>query len=118
MKFNLVLASFTALAFFYYGLSCLFSKKMVEEFNRFGLSNQQRMITGVLQLLGSIGILIGFKFPLLGMVGTVGLSALMLLGFAVRVKIKDGIEESLPSFVFMIINGYLFYGFYLVNYIR
>jgi len=32
----------------------------------------------------------------------------MLLGFIVRLKIKDSILLSLPSFAFMIFNGYLF----------
>ncbi|WP_425391650.1 DoxX family protein [Ekhidna sp.] len=118
MTLNLLLASFTSLAFFYYGLTCLFSQRMVDEFKRFGLSNQQRIITAIFQLLGAIGIFVGFKYPFIGLVSTGGLSLLMLMGFGVRVKIKDKLKESFPSFAFMVINAYLLYDFYLNHYIK
>ncbi len=85
---------------------------MINEFNRFGLEVYQRILTGLLQLLGSIGILIGLLYPWIGMAATAGLSLLMLLGFGVRLKVRDSIKASLPSFLFMIINAYLFLWFF------
>ncbi len=85
---------------------------MVDEFKRFGLTNQQRLLTGILQLLGAIGLAMGPYYPFIGMTAAAGLSLLMLLGFSVRIKIKDSIRESIPSFIFMIINGLLFFDFY------
>jgi hypothetical protein len=81
---------------------------MKVEFNRFGLNEVQRKITGVLQILGGVFLLLGFASPLIGLIGAGGLTIQMLLGFMVRLKIKDSIILSLPSFVFMILNGYLF----------
>ncbi len=85
---------------------------MRKEFDRFGLSQTQRIITGIAQMLGALGLLLGLFYPILGLIATLGLSLLMLMGFAVRLKIKDKLRESLPSFLFMILNGYLFWELY------
>jgi len=78
------------------------------EFNRFRLSNVQRKITGLLQILGGIFLLLGFINPLIGLVAAGGLTVQMLLGFIVRLRIKDSFILASPSFIFMILNGYLF----------
>lgn len=78
------------------------------EFRRFQLTNNHRQLTGILQILGGTALLIGLAIPVIGMVATGGLAIQMLLGFIVRLRIKDDILLSLPSFIFMILNGYLF----------
>ena len=110
-----ILTLFVAFCFTGYGITCLFSEKMVKEFQRFGLTNLQRKLTGVLQILGSLGLVIGYFFyPLLALFAATGLSLQMLLGFAVRIKNKDGFYDSSPSFVFMVLNAYLAYAYYLL----
>jgi len=84
------------------------------EFTRFGLSNLQRQITGVLQVIGSLGLLF-FSYSLeLAAISAAGLSLLMLLGFIVRVQIKDSIYESSPAFIFMVLNAIIAYKLYLL----
>lgn len=117
MSINLILICLNAIAFFYYGIHCIFSSKMVEEFSRYGLSDIQRQLTGALQILGALGVLVGILAPLVGVVASAGLTALMLLGFGVRLKIRDSVLESLPSFIFMLLNFYLFYYYYLALWI-
>lgn len=118
MILNTGIAVFTSVAFFYYGLTCLFSNHMVKEFYRFGLTDQQRILTSILQLLGAVGIVVGIRLPFVGLVATIGLSLLMLMGFIVRLRIRDDIRQSTPSFAFMLINAYLFYFYYLSAYIK
>ncbi|MFT5238618.1 MAG: hypothetical protein ACI840_000602 [Ulvibacter sp.] len=101
----------SAISFLFYGLNCLFSKKMFQEFKRFGLSNFQKT-TGILQLLGVIGLLMGYFYPILTLIASAGLALLMLLGFLVRLKIKDGLLASLPAFTFMLLNLYIFLASY------
>ena len=84
---------------------------MTEEFKRFGLNTPQRKITGILQVLGGLGLLLGIDYPLIGLIAAGGLSLLMLLGFVVRLKIRDSIRQTLPSFIFIVLNGYLFWQF-------
>lgn len=84
---------------------------MLDEFRRFGLPDSQRILTGVLQLLGSAGLFAGLIMPALGFLSSAGLALMMLIAFGVRIRIKDGIVQSAPSLAFMIINGYLALGF-------
>jgi len=102
----------TSLAFLYYGINCLFSQIMNDEFLRFGLTKKQRHLTGVLQVIGALGLISGLSISRVGMFAALGLTILMILGFIVRLKIKDSFLQSLPSFIFIWINLYLFYMFY------
>ncbi len=87
---------------------------MKEEFERFGLDSQ-RKLTGVLQLLGATGLIVGVWIsPFIGLMAAAGLSLLMLFGFGVRLKLRDGLKASIPSFFFMLVNAYLSYQFYLI----
>lgn len=84
---------------------------MVDEFRRFGMPDSQRILTGVLQLLGAAGLFAGLIYPALGLLSSAGLSLMMLIAFGVRIRIKDGLVQSAPSLAFMFINGYLALGF-------
>jgi hypothetical protein len=85
---------------------------MIEEFKRFGMNDLQRKMTGTLQILGSTGLLGGLLFPYIGLLAAAGFTAMMLVAFVVRLKIKDNFAQSIPSLFFMIINGWLMIGFF------
>ncbi|MFT6181824.1 MAG: putative membrane protein YphA (DoxX/SURF4 family) [Paracoccaceae bacterium] len=101
-----ILNLFCALSFIAYGVSCLAAAHMVREFERFGLPNY-RKLTGILQLLGAVGLLIGFRFPIIGALAAGGLALQMLIGFGVRLKIRDHFLQSLPAFAYLLINAWL-----------
>lgn len=87
---------------------------MQAEFIRYRLEDKRRL-TGFLQLLGGFGLFFGWAFsPILAMVSSLGLAVLMLLGFGVRIKIKDTWIQSLPSLSYAILNGYLAISYYAV----
>ena len=101
----------TMLAFLGYGLCCIFSAHMVAEFERYRLS-RFRLLTGYLQILGAVGLLVGFfLIPVVGLMAALGLSVQMLLGFGVRLRLGDSFLQCLPSFGFMLINAGLVLGF-------
>lgn len=109
-----VLALFSGVCFLFYGISCLFSQKMILEFERFGIP-QYRKLTGILQILGGTSIIIGlYTLPIMGLVGAAGLSTLMLMGFVVRLKIKDSLALSAPSLLFGLLNAFLAYKFIIM----
>ena len=82
---------------------------MVNEFKRFKLSRYRRL-TGVLELHGGLGQLLGFYFSgEIYIFSTVGLATLMLLGVVTRVKIKDRWYEILPAFILLLLNTYIAY---------
>ena len=113
MTLLLALISFNSIAFLSYGVSCLFGPKMKTEFLRLGLTNSHRIITGVSQVLGGLGLVVGYYSDLrISILSAIGLSVLMFAGFITRLKIKDPIAETLPSFLFMLLNIILTYFMY------
>ena len=101
-----ILIFVSAFAFLYYGLTFFTNSKMTEEFERYKLA-KFRYLIGILQLLGGFGLLVGLMWNTALIISSGGLSLLMMIGFGVRIKMKDGVLDSLPSFIFMLINGYI-----------
>jgi DoxX-like family len=97
----------SGISFIIYGCLLFISPQMQDEFKRFGLEKFTKL-TGVLELLGGIGMLTGLMFDNILLISSGGLTLLMLLGFIVRLKVKDGLWLSFPSFFFMILNLYVF----------
>ncbi len=81
---------------------------MVVEFKRYGLSRFRRIV-GVLELLGGLGLLLGFYYPILSILASAGLTVLMFLGTVVRLKTKDLLWEIIPAFTLMLLNSYIFF---------
>ena len=98
-----LLIVFIAMSFLYYGLACIYSKRMVEEFIRYGVP-QFRQFIGLMEVLGALGLLFGFLFPLVQILAAAGLALLMLLGCVLRIKIRDSSIQILPAFIFMLLN--------------
>ena len=104
----LILSLLLSFCFLFYGINCLFFDKMKTEFARFGLTDSQRKITGYLQILGGLGLAIGWFFSSIILIfSAFGLSILMLLGFITRLRIKDSLYASFPALFFFLINLYL-----------
>lgn len=79
---------------------------MEGEFLRYGIP-QFRKLTGLLQLLGAIGIIIGFWIVPLQILSTLGLSLLMLFGIITRMVIKDSLIKTSPALFYCLLNAYL-----------
>ncbi len=81
---------------------------MEAEFVRFGLG-QFRIMTGILEILGGTGLLIGYYGNQLAyLISSGGLALLMLLGTLVRLRIKDSLTQTLPALGLLLINAYIF----------
>jgi hypothetical protein len=104
MTSSLVLVS--GISFIFYGSLILLSDHMKREFRRYNMT-KFRTLTGVLELLGGTGLLIGLSYNPLMILSSAGLGTLMLLGTIVRVKVKDRPVEIVPAFVLMVINFYI-----------
>ena len=103
-----VLILLSSISFWLYGISYFTSPHMKDEFRRFGLQ-KLGALTVALELSGAAGLMIGLKVPLILLIAAGGLGLLMLLGVAVRIKMKDSIWISLPSLFFMLLNFYIFF---------
>lgn len=101
-----VLRAVSMLSFFYYGISVLVSDAMVKEFEKFGLL-RFRKVTGVFEVLGATGLLVGYFIPPLVIVASGGLALLMFLGLAARHRAGSTLVEALPALAMLLINAYV-----------
>jgi hypothetical protein len=107
MNTSLVLAqSLSILAFASYGVACIISPHFEAEFERYGLPKFRRLI-GLLEIMGALGLLIGFIFDPLRILSAGCLSLLMVCGIAVRIKIKDNFLAMLPALILMLLNIFI-----------
>lgn len=81
---------------------------MKEEFKRYDLE-RFRLLTGILEVAGGLGILVGFVFNPLYLFSTLGLGLLMGLGLLARIRAKDPVIQMVPALALMIINFWLFW---------
>jgi hypothetical protein len=78
-------------------------------FHRYGLS-QFRTLTGSLELLGGIGLIVGQYYVPILYLSAAGLSLLMFLGVIVRFMTRDPLFQILPAFILMLINLKILFG--------
>lgn len=81
---------------------------MVVEFERYRLA-KYRVLTGFLEMAGALGQLIGFWIPSVGVAASGGLALLMICGLWTRWRIRDPWVSSLPAFILLLLNSYLFW---------
>jgi hypothetical protein len=98
-----ILAASSAAAFLFYGLACLFSSKLVAEFERYRLA-RWRVLVGSLEVAGALGLIAGWWFPPLQTAAAAGLFALMICGLWARWRIRDPWYAMLPAFVLAVVN--------------
>ncbi|MEJ6680707.1 MAG: DoxX family protein [Flavobacteriales bacterium] len=114
MKLLTILTWLSGLSFVYFGIGCFISDFIMSEFNRYGLA-KFRTLTGLLQLLGAVGVIVGVYFnPRLLLFASLGLGVLMICGFIVRIKISDSFIKCLPSISFAVLNLFIALKTYLI----
>ena len=101
-----VLALISGSAFAVYGYQTLLGLPPRGEFERYGMPRVRKFV-GSAQLLGAAGVLLGIRYPLLGAAAASGLTSMMLLGLAVRLKIHDAPRLMVPAASFALVNGVL-----------
>ncbi|MGB5436881.1 MAG: DoxX family protein [Maribacter sp.] len=108
MNLSTFLTFFSGFSFLFFGAASLFTSQMKSEFKRYGLESSRTLVGGI-QLLGALGLLLGYLYsPLLQIVAASGLSILMVLGFLVRLRIRDSFIQSAPSLIYAVLNAILF----------
>ncbi|MAW07690.1 MAG: hypothetical protein CME61_05350 [Halobacteriovoraceae bacterium] len=98
----------SSIAFLIYGILCIFTNHMVDEFERYGLI-KFRILTGILEVLGGLGLLVGLKNKPIMLISSLGLTLLMVLGVITRIRVNDPLIQIIPAFALSIINFIIFY---------
>ena len=106
---TLILTTISSLLFLVYGLLCIKTNHMVEEFERYGVS-RFRTLVGYLELLGGAGQLFGyFYLQPLYILATTGLLVLMSMAVVLRMSLKDPLIQITPAAGLLVINALLLY---------
>lgn len=105
---NIVSILISSTSFLIYGTLLLKLESMQQEFKRFKLEKLM-ILTGILELLGGAGLIVGMFINIILLVSSGGLSLLMFFAFVVRIKMRDPFLDSLPSLFFMVLNFFIFY---------
>lgn len=87
----------------FYGLSCLFTERMVMEFKRYGLGSL-RVFTGVFQILLSALMLYGFYDDKFLILSSFLFSAMMLVAILARLRVKDSFKFIIPAIFYFLLN--------------
>jgi len=103
-----ILILISSLSFLLYGISWFTTPHMKSEFKRFGLE-KFGLLTSVLEIGGALGLLVGIYINSILLISSGGLALLMLLGFLVRLKVKDSLRVSLPALFYLVLNSYIFF---------
>ena len=101
-----LVAAFCVISFLIYSITCLTTNHMKREFERYGLA-RFRILTGGLQLLGVIGLLVGLHRPVIGILAASGFAIQMLLALWVRHTINDRAIQRFPALLYLSLNAWL-----------
>ncbi len=80
------------------------AKTIVEEFEVYGLSKSLCYVIGVLKVSLALLLLASIQFESLTLIGSLGLSVLLLGSIIMHLKIKDPMYKSFPAFLFILMN--------------
>ncbi len=101
-----LMRALSVVGFLFFGIVCVFTDQMIAEFDRYRLP-QLRLITGILGILGTLGLVVGQWSQGIFIAAASGLTLLMLAGLLVRLRIHDPVLAMVPAFVLLIMNAYL-----------
>tara|TARA_B100000963_G_scaffold321973_1_gene305692 strand:- start:308 stop:649 length:342 start_codon:yes stop_codon:yes gene_type:complete len=98
----------SAFSFLYFASRSILSKKMIDEYHRWGFKDL-RITISLLQFLSALGLIFGiFKLELL-LLSSFSLTAMMFGAVVVRIKINDSLLDTLPAIFYLLLNVIIFY---------
>ena len=108
MFYSQFIILFISLSFIFYALSALFSKKMKDEFARWGFQ-KYRILLSCMQLLSGFFLLLSFFYPFLVIYCSSIFLIMMLGAIFVRIRIKDSFIDTLPALFYFFLNAIIIY---------
>jgi hypothetical protein len=93
-------------SFFCFGFGYLLIPQMKAEFVRYRLAHY-RVIVGWLQITGAAGLLVGLRYPSIGLAAGCGLALMMGVAVVTRLRIGDSLVQCVPAILFLLLNLYI-----------
>ena len=108
MHYSQVIILFISFSFIFYALHALFSKKMKDEFSRWGVQ-KYRILISFIQLSSGLSLLLSFFYPFLVIYCSSIFFTMMLGAIFVRIRIKDSFVDTLPALLYFFLNAIILY---------
>lgn len=100
-----MLQGFLAVLFFSLGIQKIMGHEIqVDIFRNLKLPQWFRVVTGWVELVGVIGLIIGFWVPWVLVIAGLWIGITMLIGMIAHIRVKDPFSKSIPSFVLLVIS--------------
>ncbi|PQJ81872.1 DoxX family protein [Polaribacter glomeratus] len=80
------------------------AKTIVEEFTVYGFSKNFCYLIGFLKVSLAIILMASIQFEMLTLVGSLGLTALLMGSIVMHIIVKDPLYKSFPAFLFIVMN--------------
>jgi len=77
--------------------------KVVDNLYVLGLKTQQIRLLGTIEILGSLGLLVGIWIPILGTLAAIGFALYFLGAVIAHLRAKQGGKDMMPALFLMII---------------
>lgn len=86
---SIVLQIILGTGFIMFGSMKFSAKQMVQQFQRYGYSQGFRIFTGLVEIVGAAGMILGIWYPLLATLAGLLLAATMIGATITHIRVKD-----------------------------
>jgi putative oxidoreductase len=101
----IVLQILLALMFLMAGFSKFKDKRQVEAFEHYGYPQWFRIVTGIVELVGAIGMIVGIWYPMVAHLAGVWLGITMLVAVITHIRAKDPAKMVLFPAILFVLNA-------------
>ncbi|WCK52600.1 DoxX family protein [Aneurinibacillus sp. Ricciae_BoGa-3] len=102
---SFVLDILLALMFLFLGISAIVgAKKARENFQHLNLPDWFRLLTGVYQTIGAVGLVIGFWLPWFKGLSGIWIAIMMLVAIVLHLRVKEPFLQSVPAIVVFLLS--------------
>ena len=105
----------SALSFLFYSVRSLYSKSMINEFERWGFDNF-RLLISFFQFLAAIALIVGFYNLKILALSSFLLAIMMICAIIVRIRVNDSFLKTLPAIFYSVLNLTILYLTYIKLY--
>ncbi|HLR79762.1 MAG TPA: DoxX family protein [Bacillota bacterium] len=100
----IILQIILGLGFLMFGWMKFTSEQMVKGFEHFGLPQWFRIVTGIFEWIGAVGMIVGIWYPQIAIFSGIWLAIIMFFAIVTHIRAKDPLSQSTMAFVLLVLS--------------
>lgn len=80
------------------------NQQQIDIFNDLKISQRLRVLTGWIELIGVVGLVIGFWSSWVVVIAGLWFAVIMLIAMIAHIRVKDPLGKCLPAFILLIVS--------------